>query len=62
MAKTQTQLTQQFMQRHYRRFEFSFHKTYDAEILEYFESIPKKREYVKNLIKEDFEKKKKTKE
>ncbi len=58
MAKSQVELTTQFVKKHYRRFEIAFHKTYDAELLEYFEKKPNKREYVKNLIKEDYEKNK----
>lgn len=58
MAKTQSQMTNAFVKKHYRRFEIAFHKTYDAELLAYFENIPNKREYVKELIKKDYESKK----
>lgn len=41
-----------------KRFEFYFHKEIDKEPLEYFESIPNKRQYLIGLIKKDMEEKK----
>lgn len=58
MAKTQSQMNNAFAKKNYRRFELVFHKTYDAELLAYFESISNKQTYIKDLIKNDMDNKK----
>lgn len=58
MAKTQSQLNSEFKKKHCRRYELYFHKEYDAELLEYFESISNKQNYIKDLIKQDYKQKK----
>lgn len=58
MAKTHSQLNNEFKKKYCRRYELYFHKEYDAELLAYFESISNKQTYIKKLIKSDMDNKK----
>ena len=40
------------------RYEINLHRELDKEVLEYFEPIPNKRQYLIGLIKKDMEEKK----
>lgn len=40
------------------RYEINFHRDIDKEVLDFFEKIPNKRQYLISLIKKDMEEKK----